>query len=136
MIDYEKLKEAWELCNKLAETSYVVEFVHQGNYIEFSITDCESEDGLPYLITADIDELLCELKQLTQPQPKYKIGDEVWFYAGNQTYSFVIEEIYLADNEYVVASHSWHMPEQYVYSSKEQLIDDQIKCWQKMKNEL
>lgn len=131
MIDYEKLKLAHELAHKT--TDYFVAF-YFGNTIEkkdeFTLFD---SNGVIDRNFSSIDDLIAKLKQLTQPNPKYEVGQEVWFaeYADDIENAKIVE---IMRTEVKVKWNLW-LPEKKVYPSREALIEAQIEYWNSLKNE-
>lgn len=138
MIDYEKLKEAHSLYDQL-ESRYVV--THHWS-AEVGVSDyfrlhkevksdeflhlCDFEDFY------EIEDLIEKLKQLTQPQPKYKIGDEVWMIFDNEPRCFTIFQN--AGLKYYLHGHPLVLVHEFdLYPTKGALIEAKIDYWYKMR---
>ena len=135
MIDYEKLKQAVETCNKLNGSKLNVEFrIGDGEacFILYYFNKANSEDYVTY----DIDTLLNKLTELTQPQRKYKIGDLVWFCNGSKEYGEVKILDYTREDTYHVISedkHKFYSSECYLYPSLLHVINSQLTFWEQLK---
>lgn len=106
MIDYEKLK----LAHDLAEENNIA--------IQYNLPN-------ERLVTDNIDDLLSLIQQLTEPKPKYKVGDKVWFqYCGEIENKIVDEE-----------SLSWVNIVTGLYPNRKDLIEAQIDYWTSLKKE-
>lgn len=83
-----------------------------------------------------IDDLITKLEELTQPKPKYKIGDKAWYLSDEyEPFLLFIEDIdYDSDVMYMDSNDNWWHEEQ-LYPSRESLIDAQIEYWKGMKQE-
>jgi hypothetical protein len=135
MIDYEKL----QLIHKMYPQGYL-------KIIPIFNSKCEIEDFnysmeidgnmANYFLSAD--SLLNKLKELTQPKPKYEIGQEVWYLVMNNIQTWTIYHIFFDPNSkeyrYYDAQKSW-LTEKEIYSSKLELIQAQIDHWTCLKNE-
>lgn len=131
MIDYEKLRLAHELCTKT--TNY---FIRLELGIEEGIGDIElfdiSSNEIEYF--KSLDDLITKLKELTQSQPKYKEGEEVWFVGHNrQILTLVISAIEKDIDGYIYADlngNAFEWLEHELYPSRQALIESQIEYWQ------
>lgn len=137
MIDYEKLKEAHELTEKLSENnqSWVsIEIVFSKGWQPISYF-LNRWDKAP-IICSGIAELITTLKELTESKPKYKIDDVVWF-VDNVPYSSKIKTIYINDEEASYGLDNWigAFNDENLYPTKKTLVQSQIDYWQKMKDE-
>ena len=144
MIDYEKLKAAIELLQKAT--------VNQGEQKILQVNICSYNGALFYELhdvtdtlsfdnnMNDIEGLIAKLKELTKPEPKFKLGDEVWLYDCyiHQVNCFVIDAIDLESLCYSgkikgSAAEYEEIRERDIYRTREELIDSQIKHWQSLK---
>lgn len=71
-------------------------------------------------------------KELTQPEPKYKIGQKVWFIHYTNAWIFLEGKIESIDNDRYFTYGNW-MNESELYPSKEALIQAQLEYWQSLK---
>lgn len=114
MIDYTKLKTAHELCEKL--------LAQDGSTMTICI--CHTPLGYRYIVTDGrlqqqgfdgIDGVITKLKELTQSEPKYKVGQSVWAIAGGQPTEYIYDDK-IKDFD--------------LYPTKAALIEAQIEYWQ------
>lgn len=141
MIDYEKLKKAIELSQKYGiehnETSTLtcVIYAHTNEYYEWQTY------SHPKFTTQKIDELLAKLEELTQPQPKYKVGQTVFLIWSD---AWEIREFLIRDMQYLNSHEYWQIegdlekdnsssckifPEHLFYLTRQELIKSQITYW-------
>lgn len=130
MIDYEKLKIAHELAEKL-ESKYV--FRHEIGGISYVYCILDVSLAQPNWIifeNTSIDVLIAKLTELTHPKTKYKVGDTVLFLSsggcigegkigGIDRYS---------DKKYYITLEGW-CRESELYPTKHALIEAQIEYW-------
>lgn len=111
MIDYEKLKLIYELCEK--------------NSIEISYA-YKKKDG-EFVAWVTLDQLLVELKELKQPQSKYKTG---WYVLDGRIKSTEVlnQTGYVCCDKTAVEAVGRTM-----YTSRDELIQEQIKHWQSLR---
>lgn len=136
MIDYEKLKMAHELAVKWHEEALVsVQFWSN----EFHRYDYRLElHGITEYLTGSIDVLIAHLEQINMPEPKYKMADIVWALKkrGQQgcISGFVDDSDGDKDKFYVLFDGygAYWMKEEELYPSRRELIQAQIKYWQKL----
>ena len=131
MIDYEKLKIAHEIMIKANRYYCVYEF-GWSDKVRFQVFNDENDI---ILFTAfDEDDLILRLKGLTQPEPRYKIGDEVFI-----TWHGYIEEARVVDR----TSHERYQVmlndggqvsriESEIFPTRQALIEHQIEYWSKL----
>jgi len=133
MIDYGKLREAHELADQ-AKIAIRTQTRHvNGKYRKFLgwIMDFSADNSFE-----SIDDLITKLKELTQPEPKYKEGSQVWFTECGDIRNGYIKSIrndsYLIDlNDDV----SYCEKEDDLYPTKSQLIEAQIQYWQSLRDQ-
>lgn len=131
MIDYEKLKIAHELAEKMdIRLSIKVCFFRHGKekYVLNAPTadDSVSVDSLDCLIT--------KLQELTKPKPKYKINEVVWRVDDEDSPREVyIEEVDFSGDEYVYCDKDGWWVECQLYPTREALIEAQIEYWESLK---
>ena len=142
MIDFEKLKEAHELCEKyskevkVAHRIAVLYYAYEKppNYSLHSF--CE----MPHEQFDCLDALLEKLHELTRPKPKYEVGQKVFVFF---KLSDEIEQYIISNTEYdeKIKSYIYELEgvsinlkctEEYVYPSREALIEAQIQYWTKL----
>ena len=145
MIDYEKLRTAHELADKLAKEqrraiTVSIMFMVYGEQPEYYLYRFGYDNPI---FKGNIDKLIDELKELTRPEPKYKVGDMVWVHTGNDTESMIIGGIdanhscgiWYHDHSDIPDFQRCGYLEEQLYSSREALIDAQIQHWQSLKDE-
>ncbi|MFQ2987905.1 hypothetical protein ACKJL9_06345 [Legionella pneumophila] len=129
MIDYEKLKLAHELANKLNVKLWVNIAINAEESYPFVawINQCNSKHEIHC-----IDDLITKLKELTRPKPKYEIGQEIWVLVDNEPVKSDIYRIIEKTFEYRIDPYGW-IHEDNIYPSREALIDAQIEYWHSLK---
>lgn len=148
MIDYEKLKLAHELCEKLAAQEEFVSFTYdffycqkEGNRIGINLLlgpdHPEFQEGFYH--TENLDPLIARLQELMKTEPKYKVGDKVWVLYKNEIHNVTIYDVVMDQGhqayygvqieDYGVVSYF----EKELSSSKQDLIEYQIEYWTKLK---
>ncbi len=92
MIDYDKLRQAHSLCDKLDFDSWTLDHSY-GKRISYLHLSFEDKDGLVCENEYDcFDDLLSMLKELTTTKPKYVAGDIVWSLWQEEIHSFIAEQ--------------------------------------------
>lgn len=76
----------------------------------------------------DIDALIVRLKELTNPQSKYNIGDEAFYLQDNEIESFIIQDI--TGDLIRLWGNGFCIAEQNCYPTKQDIINAQIAYWQ------
>ena len=135
MIDYQKLQLAHELASELARQN---EFTFA---IQVAIGYCGTINYMlkAYLIDEQymhIDELITKLRGLVKQEPKYEIGQTVWFVVLSDNWNPIESTILQYDpliSKYFLAG-TWFR-ENEIYPSKEALIEAQMEYWICLKNE-
>ncbi len=126
MIDYDKLREAHELAhiygvnnNETSTITCIVYFSAQETY------QWNSYSNETY-ITRNIDDLIDKLKELTQPEEKYK---DVWYLSNNLPACTKVlnKDGYICGDETALSALG-----QMMYDSREALIQAQIEYWQSL----
>lgn len=130
MIDYEKIKIALKLCEKLDSPKLVC---------EFRISDGETCYLLYWFqlipmdyTTYDIEKLLSKLTELTQPKPKYHIGQIVWAHGLEfDMDECVIDKPNQFGGYFVTFKDGGksNFSEDRLYPDKKDLIESQIEYW-------
>ena len=147
MIDYEKLKKAHELQKKLClgssgSLTIRVRIIAYGD--GKVITDYMTYDGnISTGYYTNLDDIIIELTELTQPQPKYKMGDKVWIMDGSYTYGLYeiesIERPIIGRNEiallYGLKNRRKLVHEDLIHPAKLALIQAQCDYWNKLEDE-
>ena len=136
MIDYDKLKMAHELSRKywdLTKTEIKIE-----SHFYASVNDAHISAILPgdKLKIYDAEDLAYKIEELINEITKYKIGQIVWRLSDEYLpVSFKItginDALYLDEQENPFCLSGWI--EEQIYSSKEELIESQIKYWSDLK---
>jgi hypothetical protein len=142
MIDYHKLKEAHELAQKLSISFCInVELGinhHSDASSRYLLCVNQGDEKEHFMGFDEIDELLEKLKELTGPKPKFKIGEYLYAEHAGEIIKFNVDEIDLDKvigkfwyQGYQVGKSCalvrWDEPN--VYTTKNELIDAQIKYW-------
>lgn len=136
MIDYIKLKIAHELaCKYSKETNLLcsVDVCFNGENITYHLYYGASEEShlADYHYTYSIEDLIAKLKELTQPKPKYEVGQEVYWIVSDVIYSGIIDCANPNENRWKIKidDELVEIDECYLYPSREALIDAQIEYW-------
>jgi hypothetical protein len=123
MIDFDKLKE----CHLLAEKLGII--------IRYAFRQEDSVFGALY----DVDELHTNLMKL-EVKPRFNIGETVWFAKeGYMPDSFIIQDIVFDKDAYYCANINFvYFSQSKLYSTKKELINEQIRYWKtvQLDNEL
>lgn len=137
MIDYDKLKEAHELNKKNTDYIIRINLYPHTDLCFYALYDLNSSEQID---CKNVDELIIKLKELTKPEPKYKLGDILFWSESNSIYLGEVINIdsscattcYFLDTGLVDCSQVY---ECYLYPTSEALIDAQINYWTHLKNE-
>ncbi len=132
MIDYEKLKLAHELALQInnpwiwINTSYSCNANHIQAKLILGLNSSEQD----IFCFDEIDDLITKLKELTQPELKYKEGQEVYFISCNGGIGYEeIDDIDKSANEqYFINEERWFREDE-LYATKYELIEAQCKYW-------
>jgi len=132
MIDYEKLKLAHELADKLNLYSYEIKLRTYKGVTQLICFNYRHEDSL--WVDSEfnsIDDLIAKLQELTQPESKYKVGETIWYVNSRQIpLSMKIQYIdFEKDKEPFYVEEKYHLPQSAAYSSLEELIESQLVYW-------
>ena len=143
MIDYNKLKIAHELAEKYYNDTSIcnsirIEYYFDDEpYISYQWHNTR-EDKID--LYKHIDELIIKLKELTQPDPKYKEGQKIY-----ALYAREITQLEVLCNEWdaekgayrceIVNPRLWWY-EHEIYPTKSALIEAQIEYWQSLRDQL
>lgn len=149
MIDYDKLRIAHKLCLKNGYsfscffggkdiTGYFEQELIGDNYIIYDI-----EAGPILDEYENIDDLIAKLQELTQkeePKAKYKVGEFLYFINTNEP-EWKIESSSVTcypkpdgNNGFEYEFEGWTIHENYLYPTKQALIETQIEYWQSLHN--
>lgn len=135
MIDYDKLEECHRLIEKLHLTRLILDYsAHHGE--EYWLSGPPDAIRCPYnRMFTNVDDLLVCLRELTQPKPKYEIGQEVFFINTNEP-EWKIESTKISCKpipdggaRYRYESDGWDINESFLYPSRQSLIEAQIEYW-------
>lgn len=136
MIDYEKLKEAHELAENLnSRVSVNVCYLVADKNPTF-ILDCS--DFKRNITSYNIEAIIDRLKELTKPEPKYKVGNSCWYYCEGEIFNYIPSSIEWDDNRHVWAcknEHQHRIDENELYPSRIDLIEAQLNYWREMLDE-
>jgi len=135
-LKYAKLKYAFELSEKLKCGLHLSVSSSELGY-SFYIGECESEKDLismTDLESGSIDVIINKLEELTKetPEPKFKVGQEVWFEDSMSALSFFVEDVFcnsLREWEYS------GLQENDLYPTREALIISNIEHWKNLLSE-
>lgn len=119
MIDYQKLKIAHDIMVKHNKYFCTFEF-GWCDRVKFCLFDDENENQIYHCYS--IDDLISKLTQLTNSDSKFKIGDIVWWLAGNVP----IKGFYTPSDR---------KNDAHLYPNKKSLIEAQIEYWKKLKDD-
>jgi len=124
MIDYEKLKRAHELAEK---------YRLSGKNISIHFHYNEDNSGIPHyynlysncyasrpISQGSIDDIIQKLEELTKPEPRFMIGDKLWYEQDQEIASVVLNE----------NSVNWDFHDKEFFLTKSELIDAKIKLWE------
>ncbi len=126
MIDYQKLKIAHNLM--LQHNKYYCTFEFGwSDKVQFVLYCDEGET--PLFIFWKIEDLIEKLQELIEPQPKYKIGREVWIVSGKGFYSRIIEGYMDHGTHQTYHGKDFALEEDELYPSKQDLVEAQIQYW-------
>jgi len=133
MIDYEKIAQAHELC---LNTNYlfIVEFGWDDSpYINYY----EQLKGSRYHLGQfkSFDDLIAKLRELTKPEPKYKVNQLLWLQCDDIVRSFVVEKIYFDEGDCIYYGGEWDIYEKDLFPTRQALIEHQIGYWAKMERD-
>lgn len=85
----------------------------------------------------ELRQLEQKMKELTKPEPRYKVGQRVWFL---ESFEGIRESVILdidssSDEKYLLRCPEEWAVEEELYPSREALIDAQIAYWKNLKKE-
>jgi len=129
MIDYEKLKTCHELVEKIRLGKFHMTFSeHDGDEYRFYAPLCDN------FYTNSLDELLEHLRELSEPEPKYKVGDKVWMVYCDEPKAFTISNVVNA--KYYLDDYPVGMVyESELFPTRQALIQHQLQYWAKLMQE-
>jgi hypothetical protein len=138
MIDYNKLKLAYELADKLAKKElYSVE-------IDTRLFSLDDQKPIFYLSLRTslsmefktIDLLIAKLEELTKLKPKFNVDDFLWIINDSDPYQIRIKRrVDTCDyKNYQCSEGNWYS-EHELFKTKQELIESQIKHWMELKKE-
>jgi len=132
MIDYEKLQIALDMHSKIKDEYYLNVLID--SRIEYYLCSINyDKDNLYY---SSLDELIEKLQELTKPEPKYKVGQEVWIRDNDDILNVKIISISNSNERYYMKQFmgnfeiTYSRIEQEMFPSKEALIEAQIEYWE------
>jgi len=135
MIDYEKLELAHELIEKLHFGKIVSQYsIHDGE--EYILSSPNIESHYDYCFT-NLHDLIAKLKELTQPKPKYKVGEEVWL-VGNFGKPITAKIVGIMGGDVDLAFKDGtcrYGAIKELYPTKSELIEAQIEYWTNLQKE-
>lgn len=137
MIDYDKLKKAEELANKI---DCILEFViyplgGRANLYRLMYDRASLGGFIHSQSFVEIDDLIQKLTELTQPKPKYEVGQKVWYVnkaeklQETQILDLSVQESTIDEPFYYCCVSPIPVPESILYPTKQDLIEAQIKYW-------
>jgi hypothetical protein len=142
MIDYEKLEEAHALAQKISNHSGLSVYLQVQFRDKLPLFNCHF-DGKPGLrmIHSSLDEIIAELKELTKPEPKYEIGEKVYFF--DQIERHGIDSGYINGKFHDEDGYSYEVSNKHdlyledkLYPTRQALIHSQLEYWHKLKLEI
>jgi hypothetical protein len=127
-----KLQELTQL--DLVETGYISEILEEVKPINGVLTlpagDYIFKNGVTYKV-----KKIDKPEELTEPKPKYKVNDTIWFRLCDEISSAVISEVLQFSNDVHYVTNCGNVVESALYPTKAALIEAQIEYWQKLKLE-
>lgn len=135
MIDYEKLKLAVEICSNSLEYYFRVEFCARTNSDKLDIYLMQGDEIEQSF--SSLDDLIAKLHKLTKPEPKYQVGDEVFYEVNNKIKQSRIQSVYPNPDGKII----WYtdelnqMQETDLFPTRQSLIEHQLQYWKKLYNE-
>lgn len=127
MIDYEKLKLAHEIMLNNDKFYCTYEFGWCDKVV-FNLYD--DEDNYIIFTTYDVDSLIEKLQELTQPEAKYKMCQEVWINDHGSPSCLFISDVTFQHSYW---EYNGLYNESQLYLTKDDLIEAQIKYWTELK---
>ena len=132
MIDYEKLTEAHHIC--VGTDLYVsAEFGHLGGVFIYILNKSQNRRLFE---TKDTDDLITKLKELTKPEPKYAVGETVWylysFGGGSQLAPYKSEVLEILSGGESVGTFRHEVLVDDCYPTRGGLIKAQIMHWHEL----
>ena len=132
MIDYEKLKMAHEICSKLNDHYFSIDFCVNTKSPKYDISITYAKDGISVDVS-DIEELITKLQELAKPEQKYKVGDEVIFLHHEGIEKGTVDDVNVYNNCYiyhvVADKEGFQMGEARLFPTRQALIEHQIQYW-------
>lgn len=130
MIDYEKLKEAINLCTKFSRNNQVANITLSltDGELTYWFYDSKTQDESEY---DSLDELIEKLQELTKSEPKYKVGQK-WWALGSLGKPFEVEIVGImgGDLDLVFPDGSCRYGcVKELFPTRQALIEHQIKYW-------
>ena len=133
MFNYDKLKIAHELTEKI---DGFCEFTLYANALSANLFKINyKKEGWcweHHECYLNIDDLISKLTELTRTGPKYEVGQEVWFNDFDKPCTHIVKEIVPGVNSVWLYDGG---PEGAFFSTKQALIEHQIKYWQSLSEE-
>jgi hypothetical protein len=140
MIDYDKLKQAHELADKYAaESSNTVVIYSYRDINEFNLS--LYVNGIEVFAKPSLDKLIDMLKKFTTPDPKYNIGQELWWVNGvterwtPDIVSGRITHRKFIDGFWVYGRGMYEIGENCLYTSRDELIEGHIAYWESLRRQ-
>jgi hypothetical protein len=147
MIDYNKLKKAHELAHQARPKNgcISIEMIYpvgsDALAKPYYSINTENSDGMTdEFCFYNVEELIIKLQELANTeiaQPKYKVGDTIWYIGENKdeiSSGLISEIIYFNDNlaQFRINDEVWFTFEDELYPTKTALIEAQIQHWQSL----
>jgi hypothetical protein len=135
MIDYDKLKIAHALATNSEAYYFSISFGMDNGTI--TLFDANKNDDQFIYDTENIDDLITKLRELTQPEPKYKEADHIWRIVNNLPFEDIICEHLDCDinGEQCYSIKGLIIGESKLYPAKAALIENQIEYWRRLQCE-
>ena len=138
MIDYKKLKLAHDLAH---ETNSAIRHDVASDYRTGMQSHCfELYRPSTECLICNLDIIIEKLTELSKKKSKYKVGEKVWI-EDYREYPTTPLEITLTDESgnayYGVGQqdgddHYWKVPKEYVYPTRDALVETKIAYWQSL----
>jgi len=128
MIDYDKLKKAHELINKINIYTRINITIREDECYIFDARfndDCDDRNAF-----TDIDELIAELEKMTQPKSKYAFGQSLWFMHQDTIVNEDLKNFNDGRYYFLFNFRYYHVKESDLYTTRSALIEAKIQYWQ------
>lgn len=139
MIDYEKLKMAHELLQKVRVKECSIA-LHVGHYNNIVLTYIDENELRHEYEFSNLDDLTTKLYGFFPKRPKYDLGQLVYYVQGTLIVHANIIQLPKSECDvYIINSYLCEdlpIKEKMIFPSKRLLIQDQITYWKTLANEV